>query len=89
MQGGEYLSTDFLRNLWCDFDAWIRTEIAVAQDGPGGWLSDSVMAVVTDRDNGLFPLPHEIELNCDCPDWAVMCKHVAAVRIHLFRAETG
>jgi len=44
-----------------------------------GRLSDQVMAVVTDREAGLFPKPGEIELNCDCPDWAVMCKHVAAV----------
>lgn len=27
---------------------------------------------------GLFPNPKEIKLDCDCPDWAVMCKHVAA-----------
>jgi len=44
-----------------------------------GTFSDQVMAVVTDRDAGLFPKPGEIEFNCDCPDWAVMCKHVAAV----------
>jgi len=44
-----------------------------------GSLSDSTMEVVTDRQNGLFPLPNEISLNCNCPDWAVMCKHVAAV----------
>jgi len=44
-----------------------------------GRLSDNVMAVVTDRDKGLFPLPKEISLKCSCPDWAVMCKHVAAV----------
>ena len=43
-----------------------------------GRLSDQVMTVVTDRKQGLFPQPGEIELNCDCPDWAVMCKHVAA-----------
>lgn len=43
-----------------------------------GRLSDQVMAVVTDRKEGLFPQPREIELKCDCPDWAVMCKHVAA-----------
>jgi uncharacterized Zn finger protein len=28
---------------------------------------------------GLFPTPDEIELSCSCPDWASMCKHVAAV----------
>ncbi len=27
---------------------------------------------------GLFPSPKEITLNCSCPDWASMCKHVAA-----------
>lgn len=44
-----------------------------------GRLSDQVMTVVTDRKEGLFPQPSEIELSCDCPDWAEMCKHVAAV----------
>ena len=37
------------------------------------------MSVVTDREKGLFPLPDEIGLRCSCPDWAIMCKHVAAV----------
>lgn len=30
-------------------------------------------------DQGLFPEPREISFNCSCPDWALMCKHVAAV----------
>lgn len=28
---------------------------------------------------GLFPEPKEIGFDCSCPDWALMCKHVAAV----------
>lgn len=44
-----------------------------------GKLSDQVMEVVTQRQKGLFPLPQEIRLGCSCPDYAVMCKHVAAV----------
>ena len=44
-----------------------------------GKISDQVMTVVTDRRRGLFPLPGEISFRCSCPDWAVMCKHVAAV----------
>ena len=44
-----------------------------------GRLSDRVMDVVAHRDTGLFPQPGEIELACDCPDWATMCKHAAAV----------
>ena len=31
-------------------------------------------------DGGLFPTPREISFSCSCPDWAIMCKHVAAVR---------
>jgi uncharacterized Zn finger protein len=44
-----------------------------------GKFSDNVMSVVTHRKDGLFPSPGEIELDCSCPDWADMCKHVAAV----------
>ena len=29
--------------------------------------------------DGLFPTPKEISFSCSCPDWALMCKHVAAV----------
>ena len=43
-----------------------------------GRLSREVMGVVTERDHGLFPKPREIDLDCTCPDWATMCKHVAA-----------
>jgi uncharacterized Zn finger protein/DNA-binding XRE family transcriptional regulator len=44
-----------------------------------GRLSRGVMAVVTDRAHGLFPLPGQMRFSCTCPDWASMCKHVAAV----------
>ena len=44
-----------------------------------GKLDRGVMEVVTDRGEGLFPLPGEMKFACDCPDWADMCKHVAAV----------
>ncbi len=43
-----------------------------------GKLSSSVMNTITDKQSGLFPLPNEINFNCSCPDWAEMCKHVAA-----------
>jgi uncharacterized Zn finger protein len=44
-----------------------------------GTLSHGVMGIVTKKGAGLFPAPKEIRLDCSCPDWAVMCKHVAAV----------
>lgn len=43
-----------------------------------GRLADDVMRVICDRKEGLFPSPGEITMKCSCPDWATMCKHVAA-----------
>ncbi|HSI34282.1 MAG TPA: SWIM zinc finger family protein, partial [Tepidisphaeraceae bacterium] len=43
-----------------------------------GRLSQAVMQIITRREGGLFPKPAEIDLRCSCPDWAGMCKHVAA-----------
>jgi uncharacterized Zn finger protein len=43
-----------------------------------GSISKGVMEIVTHHGEGLFPSPKEISLNCSCPDWATMCKHVAA-----------
>ena len=45
----------------------------------GGTLGDGVLRTNTDRERGLFPKPSEIKLSCSCPDYADMCKHVAAV----------
>ncbi len=44
-----------------------------------GKLSDHVMEVAANQKEGLFPSEGEIHFSCDCPDWANMCKHVAAV----------
>lgn len=44
-----------------------------------GELSADVMAVLADAKQGLFPAPREMTLDCSCPDWAGVCKHVAAV----------
>ncbi len=44
-----------------------------------GRLSDAVMRRICEPKEGLFPVSAEITLSCSCPDWAEMCKHVAAV----------
>ena len=44
-----------------------------------GRFSDAVMKNLTRQNGGLFPKPADIQLDCSCPDWAHMCKHVAAV----------
>jgi uncharacterized Zn finger protein len=44
-----------------------------------GKFPKTLRELFTAKGNGLFPTPREIKLSCSCPDWAVMCKHVAAV----------
>ena len=44
-----------------------------------GRLSKPVMARICMQQTGLFPSPKDIKFSCSCPDWAAMCKHVAAV----------
>jgi len=44
-----------------------------------GRFSKGVMERICRQRTGLFPSPDEITLACSCPDWASMCKHLAAV----------
>jgi uncharacterized Zn finger protein len=67
------------KKKWSALKSQCTGEIGSLLELLSGKLSESVMEVVTDRKQGLFPLPGEIEFECDCPDWASMCKHVAAV----------
>ncbi len=43
-----------------------------------GRMAKGIMDRVCREGDGLFPSPEEIKLSCSCPDWADMCKHVAA-----------
>ena len=43
-----------------------------------GEFPENLKDIFTDKE-GLFPSPKEISFSCSCPDWAMMCKHVAAV----------
>jgi uncharacterized Zn finger protein len=44
-----------------------------------GRFSKGVMERICRQDKGLFPKPSDIRFSCSCPDYASMCKHVAAV----------
>ena len=43
-----------------------------------GKFDQGVMERLTQKEDGLFPRPKEISLDCSCPDSAGMCKHIAA-----------
>jgi uncharacterized Zn finger protein len=53
----------------------INSLLALAQ----GKLPAEILQSFCDRGEGLFPSPKEIKTKCSCPDWAGLCKHLAAV----------
>lgn len=67
------------KSLWKTIQDKCAGEVGSMLELLQGKLSDNVMKTVTDPEFGLFPQPKDIKLGCDCPDWATMCKHVAAV----------
>ncbi|MHA6482860.1 SWIM zinc finger family protein [Paenibacillus sp. strain BS8-2] len=53
--------------------------ISSLQELAGGKFPSGLSELFTTKGAGLFPSPKEIRFSCSCPDYAVMCKHVAAV----------
>lgn len=43
-----------------------------------GHFPEDLGRLLTEAKTGLFPNPKEIKFSCSCPDWATLCKHVAA-----------
>ena len=67
------------KNRWTEIKRQCAGQIASMVELLQGRFSDAVMGIITHREQGLFPSPREIKLDCSCPDGAYMCKHVAAV----------
>lgn len=44
-----------------------------------GKFPNDLQALFLEEKYGFFPAPNEIHFDCNCPDFAYMCKHVAAV----------
>jgi uncharacterized Zn finger protein len=67
--------------LWKNIKKKCAGQIASAVELLQGKLSKNILAIITDKKDGLFPTPKEIHFGCSCPDgyhgsW--MCKHTAA-----------
>ena len=60
----------------------IRTACAGCFDSLSELLAGTFPQALKDlffaKGAGLFPSPRDIHFDCSCPDWASMCKHVAA-----------
>lgn len=55
-----------------------KDKIASLEDLLAGKFPRELEALLFDANAGLFPTPRQIGFGCSCPDWASMCKHVAA-----------
>ncbi len=67
------------QKLWRRIKRDCSGKIASLQELITGKFPKSLEDLFTATGDGLFPSPKEINLNCSCPDYASMCKHVAAV----------
>ncbi len=54
------------------------TRLSSLPDLLAGKIPKALQETFMVQGKGLFPTPSEITFDCSCPDWASMCKHVAA-----------
>ena len=65
--------------VWSKIKKECEGKIDSLQDLLEGKFPEALSDLFTAKGKGLFPAPKEISMDCSCPDWAVMCKHVASV----------
>lgn len=66
------------KKIWQNIKANCADKLDSLQKLLAGNFPKALGEIFTAQGQGLFPSPEEIEFNCSCPDWAYMCKHVAA-----------
>ena len=66
------------KNIWQEIKAACGGRLDSLQELLSGKFPKALGEIFMAQGKGLFPSPKEIEFSCSCPDWAYMCKHVAA-----------
>ena len=66
------------KNTWKHIKAACEGKLDSLQELLAGKFPKALGEIFTIQGKGLFPSPKEIDFSCSCPDWAYMCKHVAA-----------
>jgi uncharacterized Zn finger protein len=69
---------DLNRNVWQEITSGCSGKLESLEELLAGKFPKALEETFMKRDRGLFPTPQELEFDCSCPDWASMCKHVAA-----------
>ncbi len=66
------------KKIWQEIKAACGGKLDSLQELLAGKFPKALGEIFMVQGKGLFPSPKEIEFSCSCPDWAYMCKHVAA-----------
>lgn len=66
------------KKVWQEIKAACGGKLDSLQELLAGKFPKALGEIFTSQGKGLFPSPKEIDFSCSCPDWAYMCKHVAA-----------
>lgn len=64
--------------VWQTIKRQCGGQLKSMQDLLSGQFPKALGDIFFNKDKGLFPSPKAIKFDCSCPDWAAMCKHVAA-----------
>ena len=70
--------TTLKKDIWQTILEQCQGMLESLQELLNGSFPKAIGEIFTHADSGLFPSPKEIKFSCSCPDWAGMCKHVAA-----------
>ncbi len=63
---------------WKKLTELCNNRIGSMEELVSGKFPRELEQLFTERSYGLFPSPKEIHFSCSCPDYACLCKHVAA-----------
>ena len=66
------------KKIWKEIKSACEGRLDSLQELLAGKFPKALGEMFTTQGKGLFPSPKEIDFSCSCPDWAYMCKHVAA-----------
>jgi len=66
------------KKRWKEIVTISRGQIDTLDSFLTGKLHKDLSKIFSQKGSGIFPTPRQIQFTCSCPDWADMCKHVAA-----------
>lgn len=66
------------KSHWSEIQTQCEGQLKSLQVLLAGTFPKPLAETFFNEKNGLFPSPQAISFDCSCPDWATMCKHVAA-----------